>query len=184
MLFSNLKVKKFFLIFTLFIFSIIVFTGIYLAKAHHYESISTNEKITWREYADNKNGFSIEVPSSWSPKPWRVEMDEVQKGFIVQVESLYDSTSSVEYYSKHIAPYPGWKNIRIEPLGNSNLDGFIVEDLHLDDNTPGPEALVFNYPHLIKLEFNPTGIKNGETIFQHIISSMKVWKTSAQGKDY
>jgi hypothetical protein len=129
--------------------------------------------LSWKKYVDNDHGFFIEVPSEWPPpKYWEVQTYEVQERFIVQTQTLENCTNSSDYIKTDISPFYSFE---IEPLNNSRLDGFILKDIHLDTITPGPEAFIFNCPYLIRLGFNPTGFQNADAIFQHIVSSVKIW---------
>jgi hypothetical protein len=134
--------------------------------------LGKGKKLPWKEYVDNKHGFSLEIPSDWQGSLTEINIYEKQEGFLISTETLDPCIDASEYIQKNIAPYA---NIKIEPLENSGLDGFVVMNFHLDNITPGPEALIFNCPYLIRLGFNPESFQNADIIFKHIISSVKVW---------
>jgi hypothetical protein len=131
------------------------------------------DHLSWKKYVDNEHGFSLEVPSEWpTPKYWEVQTYEVQEGFIVQTQTLENCTNSSDYLKTEIDPF---YSVEIEPLKNSRLDGFVLKDYHLDSITPGPEAYIFNCPYLIRLGLNSKDFPNPDTLFRHIVSSVKIW---------
>jgi hypothetical protein len=138
--------------------------------------------LSWKKYVDQKHGFSVEVPASWQDKLGFIypeDETDIQKRFTLRFETIENCTSSSsgEYIKTEILPYP---YIKIRPLGNQLLNGFVVAYYHLDNITPGPEAMVFNCPYLIRLGMDTAVLKDADTLLSHIISSMKVW---SPGKD-
>ena len=136
-----------------------------------------NAAASWKIYVDSEHGFSLEIPSDWQGKPERVEFSEPQNRFVTQTQTLNPCTNASDYIKNNPANFTYHE---IELLQNSHLDGFIVKNLHLDNITPGPEAYIINCPYLIRLGLNSSDFPNPDALFQHIVSSMKVWKTPAK----
>ena len=97
-------------------------------------------------------------------------------GISVTPMDVQNCTTADDYFKKEIFPY--YANLKTVPISNPRLDGFMVEEHHLDYITPGPEAYIINCPYVIRLGFNPTGFNEGEKTFDRIISSFKTWSPS------
>jgi len=114
----------------------------------------------------------MEILPDWQGKLGTVENFESQDRFVVQTETLDLCTNTSDYLKNNSVKLYGHV---VEPLENSQLDGFMVRDIHLDNITPGPEAYILNCPYLIRLGLNSDDFPNPDTLFQHIVSSVKIW---------
>ncbi len=136
----------------------------------------TPTNTPWKTYIDEKHGFSFQFPDYWVNKSEEYAEPREPSGISVTPIEVPNCTTADDYFQKEILPSS--VNIRKAPIANSPLDGFIIKEGHLDYLTPGPEAYIINCPYVIRLGFNPTGIRDGEDVFDEIISSFKTWKPS------
>lgn len=136
------------------------------------------EDSTWKKYIDEKHGFSLRYPAEWANVSGK-EVDESSgepSGISITTNDVENCTTADNYLKAEILPYYG--TIKVVPIPNPRLNGFVVEKLHLDNITPGPEAYIMNCPYVIRLGFNPTGINAEGKMFDGIISRFETWKPS------
>jgi len=147
-----------------------------LAKALSLQSNPAPTDAEWKTYVDEKHGFSFQYPDYMSQLN-EIEVtlgDPEPSGISVVPFDVNNCSTASDYFEKEILPY--YPSIQTVPISNPLLDGFIVRRSHLDNVTPGPEAYIINCPYVIRLGFNPTGINDGEDVFDEIISSFKTWQ--------
>jgi hypothetical protein len=145
----------------------------------------------WNTYTDVENGFEIKYPANWSrlvlsdkrrvnftpdiPEP----LGEIYSGLpdaIVYSSQIKNCTNSSDYIKSAILPLePDYPEITIKPLNLANMEGFIAEGLPGQGGPSGPTAFIFRCPRLIQIGFNSTRIENDEQIFNHMLSTLKVW---------
>lgn len=131
---------------------------------------------TRKTYIDERHGFSFEYPDEWG-EILNTEVtlgDSEPSGISVLPFEVKNCTTADNYFQEEVLPY--YANIRRVNISNPNLDGFVVEDHHLDNVTPGPEAYIMNCPYVIRLGCNSVGIDEGEKVFDQIIASFKTWQ--------
>lgn len=146
------------------------------ARTHSISPIITQTESVGKTYTDEGHGFSFQYPGRWG----KITTSDARfwDSFPVSVTpiNVENCTTADEYFKKEISPY--YHDIQTAPISNPDLDGFVVQERHLDLVTPGPEAYIINCPYVIRLGFDPTGFDDGEMLFEYIISSFKTWKPS------
>jgi hypothetical protein len=135
-------------------------------------------KPSWKTYVDEEHGFSFNYPDTWkdfSNTDSDVSIPE-PSGISVSVNTVENCTNAADYLKDEVIPFE--KYLSFHPLNVNNLDGFVVEDMHLDHVTPGPEAYIIHCPNVLRFGFNPTGLDSADETFQEILASIKLWKPS------
>lgn len=128
----------------------------------------------WKTHTDNEHGFSFRYPGE------RISFASVEylkpegSGLSVSTFPLINCLSAEEYVRSEITPH--FTELDIRPISVDGSEGFLIENKHLDYMTPGPEAYIINCPYMIRLGFNPTGIQDGEKVFERILASVKTWQ--------
>src|SRR5918999_5600126 len=155
-------------------------------------SAQATTTVNWNTYTDVENGFEIKYPANWSqlilsdkrrvnftpdiPEP----LGEIYNGFpgaVVYASQIENCTNSSDYIKRKIMPLKSeYPEITIKPLNLPNMEGFIVEGLPGQAGVRGPTAFIFQCPRLIQIGFDLTGEENGEKIFNHMLSTLKVWR--------
>jgi hypothetical protein len=130
----------------------------------------------WKTHIDEKHGFSFQYPGGWADVSGGYVDSGEPSGISVTPIAVPNCTTADNYLKEEILPY--YANLKTVPISNPRLDGFIVEEHHLDLITPGPEAYIINCPYVIRLGFNPTGFNEGDKLFEEIILSFRTWKPS------
>lgn len=164
----------------LFYLSVIAFIVIFAAtnpllSSNREDTDPLCEEISshWRTYTNSEHGYSFDYPSNWQYRQPHSQENNQKCGVSAVAINIYESANAQEYAERYILPV--YKDAKIKYLTNPDLDGFIIEDKHLFSSDPGPDAVIVNPPHGIRISLNTTGLKNSDEVFNRIVSSVKIW---------
>jgi hypothetical protein len=149
----------------------------------------TSDTAYWNTYYDAVGRFEFKYPENWNQVVLTQNigialtpehLSEASK-YLSEVwgglpgVTVYTDTIKNCSNSKENIPNSDYPSVTIRPLKVSNMDGFLVAGLPGPGEPIGQEVFIFHCPTMIELAFDPTGIENGEQIFQQILSTLKLW---------
>lgn len=148
----------------------------------------------WITYADLENGFSLDYPSTWSqlilanhvvaitphiPQPFYAsDTFQVYPGVLIKIDTDNDKGLSATGYVRqkviNVNDYSRNAKIKAKLPG---VDGVIVTGLTNPQSGEDIKltAYIANSSNIIEISFDPTHIENGEHIFNHMLSTIKLW---------